>query len=293
MTDTLVVAEQGEENTGYRFSWGLAIAGGVAATAVTFFLLTLGSGFGLLLVNPAAHAGPTTPAFLTGGAIYFFAAQAFGFAVGGHLAGRLLGPLVESRIQEDFRAVAHGLLAWAVTVLATLFVVALAGLTAASTGATTAALYGASAAKTADATPTAYLVDVLFRPEQGGAETTAANAVTNANARAEATRILEAGLTRGLQLDDADHARLVSLVSAQAGIAADKAVARIDTMQADIQAKTARALDTARKIASYTSLWIAASLLFGALVSMFAAILARLEDDREAGRTLVAAAAVS
>ena len=282
MTDTLVVAEQGEENTGYRFSWGLAIAGGVAATAVTFFLLTLGSGFGLLLVNPVSHTGPTAPTFLTGGAIYFFAAQAFGFAVGGHLAGRLLGPLVESRIQEDFRAAAHGLIAWAVTVLATLFVIALAGLSAANTGATTAALYGAAAAKTADATPTAYLVDVLFRPEQSTAEIAAANAAANANARAEATRILEAGLTRGEHLEDADHARLVSLVAAQAGITPDKAISRVDTMQSEIQARTAHVLDVARKIASYTSLWIAASLLFGALVAMFAAILARLEDDREA-----------
>ena len=42
MADTVVVAEEvGEESTGYRFSWGLAFAGGVAATAVTFFLLTL------------------------------------------------------------------------------------------------------------------------------------------------------------------------------------------------------------------------------------------------------------
>ena len=57
MTDTVVIAEQGDENTGYRFSWGLAIAGGVAATAVTFFLLTLGAGFGLLLVNPVTHSG--------------------------------------------------------------------------------------------------------------------------------------------------------------------------------------------------------------------------------------------
>src|SRR3984957_2763922 len=111
MTDTIMVAEPGDESAGYRFSWGLAIAGGVAATAVTFFLLMLGSGFGLLLVNPVTHSGPSLPAFLTGGAIYFFIAQAFGFAVGGHLAGRLLGPELESRAQEDFRAGAHGLIA--------------------------------------------------------------------------------------------------------------------------------------------------------------------------------------
>ena len=38
-------------------------AGGVVATAVTFFLLVLGSGFGLLLVSPLRHAGPSVPAF--------------------------------------------------------------------------------------------------------------------------------------------------------------------------------------------------------------------------------------
>jgi len=121
MADTVVVAEEvGEVSTGYRFSWGLAFVGGVVATAVTFFLLTLGSGVGLLLVHPLTRGAAAVPAFLTGGAIYFFVAQAFGFAVGGHLAGRLLGFEAETPEQEDFRAGAHGLAAWAVTVLATL-----------------------------------------------------------------------------------------------------------------------------------------------------------------------------
>ncbi|HEX4080618.1 MAG TPA: hypothetical protein VHX61_17285 [Rhizomicrobium sp.] len=52
MAESVIVA--GPENSGFRFSWGLAIAGGVVATAVTFFLLVLGSGFGLLLINPTA-----------------------------------------------------------------------------------------------------------------------------------------------------------------------------------------------------------------------------------------------
>ena len=272
MTDTVVIAEQGDENTGYRFSWGLAIAGGVAATAVTFFLLTMGAGFGLLLVNPATHSGVSTPVFLTGGAIYFFAAQAFGFAVGGHLVGRLLGPLVESRIQEEFRAAAHGFVAWAVTVLATLTVVALAGLTAANMGVASAALYGASNSKPIDTIATAYLVDVLFRPSSSVSE----------NVRAEAGRLLEAGLVRGEQLAPADYARLTSLVSSQTDLSRDQAAMRIDRMQADIQTKTRSAADVARKVASYASLWIAFSLFFGAVIAMTAAVFARNEDDREA-----------
>ncbi len=323
MTDTVVIAEGSEENSGYRFSWGLAFAGGVTATAVTFFLLTLGSGFGLMLAHPVSHSGPSVPTFLTGGAVYFFVAQAFGFAVGGHLVGRLLGPIVESRIQEEFRAAAHGFVAWAVTVLATLTMLALAGLMAASTGATTAALYGASpASKASAATPTAYLVDVLFRsgdamaakqasaapattaqppagttadtgptaaPAMGGTANVEAatptaipSSATSDAARGEAARILNAGLARGEQIAPEDRARLVSLVSANAGVDNSEAGARIDHMQADIQAKTRQAAETARKVASYMSLWIAASLLFGAVLSAFAAIIARHEDDRDA-----------
>lgn len=272
MTDTIVIAEQGEENTGYRFSWGLAIAGGVVATVVTAFLLTLGAGFGLLLVNPVTQSGPSAPAFFTGGAIYFFTAQAFGFAVGGHLVGRLLGPLVETNIQEEFRAAAHGLVAWAVTILATITLVALAGLTALNMGAGTVALYGGSHSKTADAMPTAYMVDVLFRPGTAG----------NADARAEAGRLLEAGLLSADQLAPEDEARLTTLVSTQAKIPGDQAAIRIEKVRSDFQTKTREAANVARKIASYANLWVAFSLLFGAVVSMAAAVFARNEDNRDA-----------
>jgi hypothetical protein len=278
MVDTVVVAERDDEDTGYRFSWSLAIAGGVAATAVTFFLLMLGSGFGLLLVNPVTHSGPSLPAFLTGGAIYFFIAQAFGFAVGGHLSGRLLGPVVETQMQEDFRAGAHGLVAWAVTILATLAVIALAGLTAANTGATTAALYGSTMPHATNGAPAAYLVDNLFRPHDSAA---LFRSNVDAEARAEAGRILEAGLARGIQMTPDDRVRLIGLTSAEAGISRSEAAARVDRMQADVQAKARHDTDIARKAASYASLWIAFSLLFGAIVAVVSAIFARNEDDRE------------
>ena len=267
MSDTVVIAEQGDENTGYRFSWGLAIMGGGVATAVTFFLLSLGAGFGLMFVHPALRAAP---AFLTGGAIYFFIAQAFGFAVGGHCAGRLIGPLPESKVQEDFRAEAHGLVAWAVAVLATVTMVAFMGM-AANAGSGTAALYGMTTTKNTEAAPTAYLVDVLFRP----------NANANEGARGEAARILENGLAHGEQIAADDHDRLTALTASQAGVSRDVASARIDRLQHDVQAETKHAADIARKAASYTSLWIAMSLLFGALVAMIAAVMAREEDDRE------------
>jgi hypothetical protein len=268
MADTIVIAEEDAPDTGYRFSWGLAILGGVTAVAVTFFLLMLGSGFGLMLVRPQASS---VPAFLTGGAIYFFAAQAFGFAVGGHLVGRLLGPIVESKSQEEFRAASHGFASWAVTVLATLALVALAGIAVANnSGMSAGALYGTMSAKTGESTPAGYLVDRLFRPGGPGGDA----------ARGEALRILDAGLARGEQIAPDDRERLGAIVSRQAGLTRDAALARIDREQADVQAKTKHAADVARRTAAYASLWIALSLLFGAAVASFAAVLARNEDDR-------------
>jgi hypothetical protein len=297
---------------------------------------------------------------------------------------------VESGIQEEFRAAAHGFVAWAVAVLATLTVVALVGATAISTGATTAALYGAGAqsadakAGTAPASAASYWVDVLFRPasnstaaliapvpatraadndsglpakailidqqttapqtpdtgnapanagpaqssnsssdEQGagasgappadvqpsqttgvapysdvqsgspqqpadsGAPASAPApimAVATPDPRGEARRILEASVLRGEQMTPDDHNRLIALVTQQTGIPNSQAAARIDQVMTDIQTKTKHAADIARKAASYASLWIALSLLFGAIVAVFAATSARLEDDRDAFR---------
>jgi hypothetical protein len=282
MADTVVIAEDFVEESGHRFSWALALAGGVAATAVTFFLLTLGAGFGLLLVRPATTLAPS---FLTAGAIYFFVAQAFGFAVGGHFAGRLLGPETETHAQEEFRAAAHGFAAWAVAVLATLAVVIVAGLVAAGSGAGIARHYGAGPAKTTQLEPTAYLVDKLFRPGESRSEgrtISAADYSAETQARAEAGRLLEAGAVNGGQAAPDDRERLVVLVEERARITRDEAAGRVDGMLQDMQVRIRNAADIARRAASYSSLWIAASLLFGAVVAMAAAVFARELDDREA-----------
>ena len=260
MADTLVIAESAEENTGFRFSWSLAIAGGVAATAVTFLLLTLGAGFGLLLVGAAT---PAHPGFLTGGGLYFFTSQAFGFAVGGYLAGRLLGPLVETHFEEDFRAAAHGLVAWAVAVLATLIVVTLS---AAETNG--AALY---AIAPHDVRPTAYFVDRLFDPAERRSYP------ESGAARAAAERLLKANTDAVLPMDAADRQSLIALVSAQTGLSISEASARVDAIHSSAQTNARNT----RKAASYASLWLAFSLIFGAAVAMAAAVLARIEDDRE------------
>jgi len=153
-----------------RFSWSAAFAGAIVAAGVTFLLLTLGSGVGLSLVSAhhATQQGTTT--FLTLGAIYFLAAQAFGFAAGGHIVGRLIGPAIETSREEDFRAGAHGLVSWAIAAVATTMIVALSVLVV-GTASATSAVNGALAASasgprsdTAQSLATSYWTDKLFRP---------------------------------------------------------------------------------------------------------------------------------
>jgi hypothetical protein len=273
--------EDSEANTGYRFSWGLAIVGGASATAITFFLLTLGSGLGLMLVKPLSSATPSVSGFLTGGAIYFFVAQAFGFAVGGHLAGRLLGPIVETDTQETFRAVAHGLLAWCVAVLSTLAMLGLVGASAAGSGATIAALYTFQAPKSDAAGPSAYVVDVLFRPEVGTTDRVAGDIALLDDARGEAGRILALALSRPAPMQKDDLDRLSALTAKAAGVSLDTARARVLATETNVRAEAAAAAEKMRRVARDASLWLAASLLFGALVSMTSAVFARIEDDRE------------
>ena len=365
------IIDAGNDNGGafaHRFSWSAAFAGAFLATAVTFFLLALGAGFGLSLATVQTAA---TPAFLTGGAIYFFAAQAFGFAAGGHLAGRLIGPAPETAKEEEFRSAAHGLVVWALTVVATATLVAL-GAMVAGNGAMSA-MGSQKAASEQAMTPSyvGYWVDILFTPGPGpsqaslagvkyaqadtgtatdaapasapdndtmqappptgaprslDAPTTATPAPATApilNSGPPATpppaaatpatplqpsgprdqqipaaptgfvpppslaadkavtgRILEIGMAKGAHLDQYDRDRIAALVAQDTGLSLPDAQRRVDNADTRIHNDEVRAADTARRIAGNASLWIAFSLLFGAIVCTLAAMSARWEDDR-------------
>lgn len=352
----------------HRFSWSAAFAGAFVATAVTFFLLALGSGFGLVLASPQHTSAPT---FLTLGAVYFFVAQAFGFAVGGHIAGRLIGPAPETTQEEEFRSAVHGLVVWALTVVATAALVAIGGLAAGSSAIAVAAASSKSGGEPAQAMTNDYVgywVDLMFRPAPGpsqawldGAqyaqadtgnatdatpqqqpapanipstdfpessappssgnaapaepppespssntptlESGTASAPASSRAapkdtfippaqvgfapppslsadKAEAARIIDIGMANGARLTPYDKDRIATLIAQDTGLALASAQRRVDNAETRMREDTAKSLDLARKAASYVSLWIAASLLFGAIVAAAAAMSARWEDDK-------------
>ena len=92
-------------------SWSAAIAGALAATAVTFIIVTLGSGIGLSFASP--YGGPSVTSMTIAAAVWLVMAETMGFATGGYLAGRLRSPAYDGVVGEiTFRDVAQGLLVW-------------------------------------------------------------------------------------------------------------------------------------------------------------------------------------
>lgn len=106
------------------FVWSVVIAGALAAWAVSFIFISLGSGVGLVISSP--YSGPGTTTMTITGAIWLIIAQSVAYTTGGYLAARL-------RIRDHipgpetmFRDAAHGFMVWVVGVGIMAVVIAIA-----------------------------------------------------------------------------------------------------------------------------------------------------------------------
>ena len=118
MADTAIVGENVEviqtRAPHTAFSWSVVIAGALAAWAVAFIFLSLGTGVGLAISTP--YSGPSPTVMTIGGALWLIIAETIAFSTGGYLAARLRirdhipGP------ETKFRDAAHGFMAWVVGV---------------------------------------------------------------------------------------------------------------------------------------------------------------------------------
>ncbi|HEX4676845.1 MAG TPA: hypothetical protein VH209_16030 [Steroidobacteraceae bacterium] len=299
------------EATKSAVSWAAIIAGAVVAAAVSLILLALASGLGLASVSPWPNSGVSLTTFSVMTAIGLIVVQWVASGLGGYVTGRLRTKWVGTHTHEVFfRDTAHGFIMWALStvLVATLLASATASLVGAgahgaamvATGA--AASGGAAAAGSAmtdsgaansgaggsssgggansgasagTLSPTgaisAYNIDTLFRPAQPNAN----SANSNADARAETTRILAQSLTSG-DVPAADRAYLAQLVAARTGISDTDAQKRVDDTIAQVQAaetKARQAADAARKASAAASIFTALSMMIGAFIACAAAAL--------------------
>lgn len=120
-----VVAEPVPDENQSAVSWEAVWAGAAATIAMLFVLVSLGAGFGLKM-TPRWPAGVTANDFSPALGAAFVACQVAASMLGGYLAGRLRTRWLHIHEHEaHFRDTAHGLLAWAVSVVGLLVLGAL------------------------------------------------------------------------------------------------------------------------------------------------------------------------
>jgi hypothetical protein len=292
MSNTAIVGGDVEvvQTAGPRtaFTWSVVIAGALAAWAVTFIFISLGSGIGLTVTSP--YSGPGAGTMGIAGAIWLLFSETVAFTAGGYLAGRLR---VRDHIpgpETKFRDAAHGFMVWVVGASLMGLAVLVGGAFAAKTAADVAgSATGAaiSAAANSDNNNnsegvTGYYVDRLFRGNSGTPGAAASGGQQQsltAEQRAEAMRIVTTSIRNG-SVSDADKDYLARLIAARTGIPQDEAVRRVDDVQTQAAQAVRDAADKARTAAAYLAFWSFMALLFGAVAATLAGMLGgELRDE--------------
>jgi hypothetical protein len=121
----LAPAEGAPDEHQSAVSWDAILAGAAATIATLFVLISLGAGFGLKM-SPRWPAGLSADDFTPTIGAVFVACQVLASMLGGYLAGRLRTKWLHVHDHEThFRDTAHGLLAWAASILGLLVLAAL------------------------------------------------------------------------------------------------------------------------------------------------------------------------
>jgi hypothetical protein len=297
MSDMTVIEAAPVERPHTPFSWSAAIAGAIAAVAVTFIIAALGAGIGLPFTSPYS-SGMSATGLTVAAAVWLVMAEAIGFATGGYLAGRLRSPAYDGVIGErTFRDAAQGFMVWAIGAVAMSSIAGGLGLYAASTTAQVATGLASSAtpgvhdqSTTASNGVTQYYVDALLRPAPNGTATAAGQPATvgvavsgapgSAELRAEIARIVNHSVEQG-RLDESDRAYLTQLVSARTGLSPDEAQRRVTETETKARDAVKGARDTAAKTGSYLAFWTFLALLFGAVAATLAGMVGGQLRDAE------------
>ena len=248
-------------------SWGAVIAGAIAASALTFVLITFGAAIGLAIASPSATWRDTSVALALLSGLWLLLTAVASFALGGYLAGRLRATWDTTTADEvEFRDGIHGVLVWGLAILIGASL-ALGAVRAAAPQATTNAL--APSAATAEPL-LAFELDRLFRADRP-------NDTVDPDIRAQAARIITTSFGHADMAAD-DRAYLVRMVMTRTGLAQPDAERRV----AEVIAQARRAIRRARANAVILAFMAAASLLAGAAVAWYAAGFGGRHRDGEA-----------
>lgn len=290
-----------EATTGSYVDWAAILAGGVFALALGVLLITFGTGLGLSLTSPYRGEGVSAFWLAIAAGIWFAWVMVTSFGAGGYLAGRMRRRVGDATAPEvEARDGTHGLMVWA---SGALFGSVLAALGAGGLLGLGASAVGSAAELATEVADSDYFANVMMRGRDTPAPadttpavdaTTGAAADGTAPATQPATRptgqamttqtidpavqqqiaaIIARSATSGA-MAERDRSYLAQVVAANTDLDREEARARVDEINAEIDAARAEMLAAAEKarVAGVVFGFIAAAtLLLGAVAAFFAA----------------------
>lgn len=258
----VIYADNEQDMGGSYISWSAVIAGALIATAYSFLMLTFGAAAGLSLASPFQD-GEVETILLIAVALWLLWVQVSGFALGAYVAGRIrIRAINASEHEVDIRDGVHGQLVWATGILiGFLLAVALTGSIIGFSSQAVGSLFSAAAERKGPVSQAGAdaLADTLLRP-------TGNTPRAEADVRSEVGRTVAPALS-GQNLNEADRSYLTQIVSAETGLTAPEAEARVDQVLAGAQ----QAAEDARKAAVIIGFVVVASLLISAAAAWWAA----------------------
>jgi hypothetical protein len=262
-----------------QVAWGAVFAGAAIALVMQIILNMIGLGVGLSTLDVAQGDSPSVSSMSVDAGVWFVISGVLAAGLGGYIAGRLSGKASRSTTAY------HGLISWAVSTLAVIYLLSAAasGIVGGALSTASSALGGAgkvlgSSVQTAVQTAAPSLnnasdpmaaIENKVRSVSGGQDPAAL--------RDAATTAVRAALTGdAAQQEEAKDKAAEALAKSQ-NISKDEAKTQVDQYQQQykeavtktkLQAK--QAADTAAKRASQGALFGALALLLGALAAFFA-----------------------
>jgi hypothetical protein len=244
----------GNDSVGLRYvDWGAIFGGAFIALAISTVFVAFGAAIGLSVASLELQAGFSLSATIVAASLWWLWIQVSSFLGGGYLAGRLRRKISDAPPSEvSVRDGAHGLVVWAITVVAGTILAAWL------------ASFSPAVPKPAD-----YYADLLFRTEVAASSSSLA-----VGSNDEVSRILTKSAVR--PVTDVDRSYLVSLVVRRTGLAEDAAQTRVDQTLSALKAEA----DRARRMGILVAFLTAATLLVGALAGWWGAVLGGEHRDR-------------
>ena len=236
--------------------WNPIFAGAIVAAAVSFVLISFGSGIGLAVASPSSSWRDTSSMLALLGGLWLLLTALAAFGLGGYLAGSLREAWSTAPPDAvEFRDGIHGLLVWGLAIL-------MGALLTLSASRMVPGRADLSVPTAATAEPLlAFELDRLFRSDRSPIELG-----NDSEIRAQAARIITTAVGRK-ELEQGDRDYLIRLVQARTGLPQPDAEQRVD--QAIAQAKDAIA--KARHGTVILTFMIACSLLLGLPAAWLAA----------------------